>query len=40
MLKQKYLTCLNLQEKLSEKITGDIFITINDDTLVVHINGR
>lgn len=39
MKKKEYLTCMELHKKLKEEIEGNIFITIENDTLIVHITG-
>lgn len=38
MLREEYLTCLTLHKKLKERIKGRIFITIQENTLIVNIN--
>lgn len=38
MKKKEYLTCMELHKKLKEKIAGNIFITIENDTLILYIN--
>lgn len=40
MLKHEYLICMDLHNRLKEQITGSIFTTIINDTLIVNINAR
>lgn len=37
MLKHEYLACLELHRRIKEEIIGDVFTTINNDTLVIRI---
>ena len=39
MRKREYETCMELHKKLKEEIAGNIFITMENDTLIVHITG-
>lgn len=39
MYKHEYLICMDLHKKIKEMVTGTVFIVIDNDTLVVHING-
>lgn len=40
MLKEEYITCMNLHKELKAKIRGRVFITIKDNTLAVYINDK
>lgn len=39
MLKHEYLVCMDLHRLIKDKVTGTVFAVIDNDTLVVHING-
>lgn len=39
MVKHEYLICMDLHKMIKEKVTGTVFAVIDDDTLIVHING-
>lgn len=38
MIKKEYLACLEVHKRLKEKINGNIFITIKNNTMIVYIN--
>lgn len=38
MLKKEYLECIEIHKKIKEEVTGNVYITIKDDTLMVYIN--
>ncbi len=40
MLKEEYITCMNLHKELKSKIRGRVFINIKDNTLVIYINDK
>lgn len=38
MFKFKYLTAINIQKRLNERIKGSIFVTLNDDNIEITIH--
>ena len=38
MTSNEYLTCIELHSMIKDVVTANVFLTIEDDTLIVHIN--